>query len=338
MDDMFTNELATTDEYGLKEFKSMYYALNAKPDTLSRAYNSKFILSKDDLIDLNDRIREKVRLTNYQDDGYIATVTVNLANKRSIDFKNWEEFIQHNWTETSHIISIILKWNFNIRLKEYTYPQGHCLVVKITNGLSPEEMLNFIFSGNMEDFDKLSIDGMPVVARVDFIQARLGEELLNIVGEWVDGLNNAIVEKNPVIMLFRKYRKNVAKSIEYISFIIICTLGCAGIYRYINILNATCLGDISLKDVSMLCMLLTGFIIICYLAKDLTYSFARKIYYLLDEYDSTYVFNITKGDANKQNEQIKGNKQTAKSFIMRFILSLIFNVACGIISTLLINQ
>lgn len=338
MDDIVTNELATTDEYGLKEFKAMYYALNAKPDTLSRAYNSKFILSKDDLIDLNDRIKERVRLTNYQDDGYIATITINLANKRSIDFKNWEEFRQHNWTETSYISSVILKWNFNIRLDEYKYPQSHCLVVKITNGLSPEEMLNFIFSGNMEDFDKLSIDGMPVVARVDFIQARLGEELLNIVGEWVEGLNHTVTEKNPVIMLFRKYRKNVAKSIEYISFIIICALGCAGIYRYINELNATYLGEISLKDASVLCMLLTGFIIICYLAKNLTYSFSKKIFYSLDAYDSTYVFNITKGDANKQKEQIKGNKQTAKSFVMRFILSLIFNVACGIISSLLINQ
>lgn len=338
MMDNVNTQIAVTDEMMLKEYKSMYYTLNAKPDSLARAYDGKFVVTKDDLLDINDRVLEKINLSGYQGDGYIATVTVNLLNKRSIDFKNWEEFKQHNWTETSCISSIILKWNFNIRLPQYKYPQTHCLVVKITNGLTPEEMLNFIFSGNMEDFDGLAIDGMPVVARVDFIQTLLGEELLNIVGEWVEGLKKVAIQKNAVVMLFRKYRKVTARIIEYFSFILICILGSATIYNYINKIGAASLGDISLNDVSVLCMLLTGYIIVCYLAKGFTYMFARKIFNLLESYEAIYVFDITKGDRNKKIELEKNTKKTACEFCIKFILSLIFNVVCGIISSLLINQ
>ena len=66
--------------------------------------------------------------------------------------------------------------------------------------------------------------------------------------------------------------------------------------------------------------------------------FARKIFNLLESYEAIYVFDITKGDKNKKIELEKNTKKTAGEFCIKFILSLIFNVVCGIISSLLINQ
>lgn len=79
MDNNIMNqELAVTDESReLAIFKSAYYHLNAKPDSLSRAYPRKVIVTRDDILELNNRINNKI-LLNYQDDGYIATITVNL--------------------------------------------------------------------------------------------------------------------------------------------------------------------------------------------------------------------------------------------------------------------
>ncbi|MEZ3506842.1 MAG: hypothetical protein K1W10_07870, partial [Lachnospiraceae bacterium] len=56
---------------------------------------------------------------------------------------------------------------------------------KISNGLRPEEMLNLIFSGKIEDFEEIETNTFPVAARVDFIEPILGDELLNIVSEWI---------------------------------------------------------------------------------------------------------------------------------------------------------
>lgn len=49
-------------------------------------------------------------------------------------------------------------------------------------------MLNLIFSGKVEDFEEIETNVFPVAARVDFIEPILGDELLNIVSEWIRGL------------------------------------------------------------------------------------------------------------------------------------------------------
>ncbi len=222
MDNIAEKELAVSDERkDLAIFKSIYYQMNAKPDSMSKAYSKKIVINKDDIIDLNRRINEKIRL-NYQNDGYIATVTVSLKDRHVLTFKCWEEFLQHEWTETSCIIGISLQWNFNIRIPDCEKPQNHNLVVKLTNGLRPEEMLNFIFSGNIEDFDEIELNAFPVVARVDFIQTLLGEELINIVGNWVNGLNRNDDFKNPILMLMKKFRQKIALYFEHFSFIREC--------------------------------------------------------------------------------------------------------------------
>lgn len=59
-DNKVEQELAVTDESReLAIFKSAYYQLNAKPDSLSRAYPRKVIITRDDIIDLNSRINKK---------------------------------------------------------------------------------------------------------------------------------------------------------------------------------------------------------------------------------------------------------------------------------------
>lgn len=151
---------ATAESQKLAIYKSIYYQMNAKPDSLSKAYARKVIINKDDLIDLNNRINDRIRL-NYEQDGYIASVTVNLKDKHVITFKCWEEFLQHKWIENSSTVSIVLQWNFNIRVPGYEQPQNHNLVVKLTNGLRPEEMLNLIFSGKIEDFEEVELNTFP---------------------------------------------------------------------------------------------------------------------------------------------------------------------------------
>ena len=337
MDNTIENQLAVSDERtDLALYKSIYYQMNAKPDSMSKAFQQKIIITKDDIIDLNKRINEKIKL-NYQDDGYIVTVTVRLRDRRVLTFKCWEEFLQHEWTETSCIIGISLQWNFNIRIPNYQNPQNHNLVVKLTNGLRPEEMLNFIFSGNFEDFDEMELNAFPVLARVDFIQTILGEELLNIVGNWVDGLSQNSDIKNPLIMMMKKFRFRIANYFEYVSLFVLVAL-IVGIMSFrIRSLNVLKLIDLSIDQLNQIFILVTISIMIIYIFKNIFENMAHTIYEKLSEYGNVYIFNITRGDSNLQNQIQNKDKINGKRILTRFFLSLTFNILCGIIATLLIQ-
>lgn len=336
MDNNIMNqELAVTDESReLAIFKSAYYHLNAKPDSLSRAYPRKVIVTRDDILELNNRINNKI-LLNYQDDGYIATITVNLKDKHEIVFNCWEEFINHEWIESSPISSISLQWNFNVRIPGYSQPQNHNLVVKITNGLRPEEVLNLIFSGKIEDFDEIELNSIPIIARVDFIQVILGEELLNIVGEWVKGLRQNNETKNPIILLMKRYRKKVAQYFEYISLIMMFVLIIGIDSHLINKLGVTVISELTLKQLKLLLIYISSSAMIIYFSKQFFENLAQWVYDKLSEYGQIFIFNITKGDVNFQYKIKNEDKNNAKSIVLRFILTLIFNIGCGIIASIL---
>lgn len=337
MRDNMKNELAITeDEQILKNYKSIYYMLNAKPDSISRAFSKRSLIGIDDLIDLNERIKEKVQM-NYNDDGYIATVTVNFSNKRCIDFRCWEEFLQHNWTENYCVESIILKWNFNIRIPQYPNPQNHKLVVKITNGLRFEEFMNFIFSGHMEDFNEMEMETSPILARVDFINTLLGDEVLNIVKDWVDGLEASEIGKNKVILFARKYRKIVARLVEYISFFMFCFLGVSLLCQQIQNMDVDILGNLTMHQCSYLVALIVMFAVVCSIIKKLSYIIAKSIYNGLEEYGEAYTFKITKGDEKKQKNIQKMDKYHGVMFCVKIVFSGVFNIVCGILSTILIG-
>lgn len=336
MENITEKELAVSDERkDLAIFKSIYYQMNAKPDSMSKAFSKKIVINKADIIDLNRRINEKIRL-NYQDDGYIATVTVSLKDRHVLTFKCWEEFLQHEWTETSCIIGISLQWNFNIRIPDYEKPQNHNLVVKLTNGLRPEEMLNFIFSGNIEDFDEIELNAFPVVARVDFIQTLLGEELINIVGNWVNGLNSNNDLKNPILMLMKKFRQKVALYFEHISLITLVFLLIGLFSNYLKSLNIEKWNNLSMHQFNNICIIIAIEVLILYLFKSFFKNIAHNIYEKLSEYGNVYIFNITRGDSKLQNEIQNKDKTNGKLILIKFFLSLLFNIGCGIIASLLI--
>lgn len=63
---------------------------------------------------------------------------------------------------------------------------------------------------------------------------------------------------------------------------------------------------------------------------------AQKIYERLSVYGSGFVFSITKGDKEKQEEIKDKDDKNAKKILIQFLFSLIFNILCGVISGILI--
>lgn len=324
------------EEKNLALYRSMYYQMNAKPDSMSKVFSQKVVITREDIVELNERVNRKIRM-HYQDDGFIATITVSLSNREVINFECWSEFLDYEWVESTCIKSIILKWNFNIRMPQYEYPQNHVLMVKLSDGLRPEEMLNLIFSGKIEDFDEMDTNTFPVAARVDFIEPILGDELLNIVSEWIRGLKENREKKNPFVVLLRKYRKRVAQYINYFAFIMLAWLGIAIINKLVHGFNVNKFADLTSNQFLILFDCVVVIYIVLFASLKILHNIARKIYDTLAQYGQGFAFSITKGDKKRQDEIRSYDEKNAKSIIAKFVFSLIFNVACGIIATLLVK-
>lgn len=197
-------------------------------------------------------------------------------------------------------------------------------------------MLNLIFAGKIEDFEEIDLNTFPVVARVDFIHTILAEELIAIVGTWVKGLNQNNDLKNPLVLLMKKYRKKIAQYSEYVSMMMLFVLFMGVGSHYIQSINIKSAADISIEQINFLFIIIVIGCMVIYLAKDFFEYAAQSIYDKLSEYGKVYIFKITRGDIQLQEDIQNKDKTSGRIILTRFIFSLIFNVACGIISALLV--
>lgn len=209
------------------------------------------------------------------------------------------------------------------------------LMVKLSNGLRPEEMLNLIFSGKIEDFEEIETNTFPVAARVDFIEPILGDELLNIVADWVSGLKENNVKKNKVVLLMRKYRKRVAQYFNYFAFIMCIILSTSVFNQVVKGFEVDTIAEYSTNQFLTMFNLLVILGTVLFALLKLFESMAQKVYGYLSEYGQMFSFAITKGDQKRQQELKNRDEDNAKKIMARFMFSLIFNVLCGIIATIL---
>src|SRR4051812_16573484 len=79
----------------LQDFKSLYYYLNAKPDTEIKIFNKSRVIEIADIIRLNDNVNGK--LNNHELAGSIATIKVAFTDKRILDISSWNEFLVTQW-------------------------------------------------------------------------------------------------------------------------------------------------------------------------------------------------------------------------------------------------
>ena len=67
-----------------RNFKSVYYMMNAKPDSKTKIFTSDVCIELGDIEELNELITEKFK-SHYNDAGFMINVDVSLENKKSIN-------------------------------------------------------------------------------------------------------------------------------------------------------------------------------------------------------------------------------------------------------------
>lgn len=195
-------EISDHDKF-LKAFESSYWAMTAKADCKSKVFPQRVEIRLEDIYTLNDSVVEKFK-SHYDDAGFSININVNFYGKDSVEYTSWATFEQYNFKTTDEIQSITIVWEYYAKLPKYPVPQKHVLMVKLSDGLRPEEMINLVFTGKLENMQELDAEISPVVARVDFINQMLADELLALVEKWSKGLRNPEDEKNKIIHVFAK--------------------------------------------------------------------------------------------------------------------------------------
>ena len=306
--------------------KSRFYNDNFTPDNLKKVFNKYFTVDIDDIRRLNSMVVEKCKL--HKNLGFIIDVNLRFSNRKQLHFGSWQEFESYNWEEeAASLISFVISWNLNVIFEGQNYPQKHKLIVKLSNGMRPEEMLNVIFSGDLNEVDELENNFFPVVAQVSFTNRTFGNELIDLVGKWVDQLSDPTYTLNRIMKFLKKRKVKISKIIEY-SMIIISITGLIAIssslissYIYEGI-------NISLKKQSLYNSFYcagTSFLF-AFLLIRVSRAVAESIYTTINDYGDIYIFNFTKQDKKK----IGKLKKERKFAIIKLSTLIVFSVLSNI--------
>ncbi len=315
----------------LKNYKAVYNAMTAKPDCRSKAYPKNIIVSIEDIIDLNNRIFQKFK-TQYEDAGFSMNALISLKDREKIEFPNWKTFEEHNWSETAIITGMVLVWEFNVVLPKYEVPEKHTLTVKISNGIKPEEMFALMVSGKLEQIDEIEQNVCPIVAKMDFVDVTIGNEVLNIVSEWVKGLKNSNYEKGKFMLALQKYRRLFAYCINYLTVFISIVLSAKIIKNVFLGFNIKQLGEMYSKQVIKLFSWILICFIACFIINKISFLISNLMFRLLTNYGDEHVFDITKGDKNQQELYRKKEKNDREKFIISIVSIIFINIMCGVVT------
>ncbi|WP_312288521.1 hypothetical protein [Chryseobacterium gleum] len=300
--------------FDIDAFKSIYYWANAKPDTQLKLFRERKIISLSDIHELNTRIGNKLK--NHNIETFLVTLNFVLTEGNIREYASWDEFDRENWQFINQRIQTIsITWDLTFAIPTYHLPQRHTLKVRIGSAIPPKDLFHFMFNTDeTSDLLTLRAEGM---VKVDFINQVLGNELVNIVTEWNEGLKT-MERKNNLQSFLQNYEGYISKSIIYFFPLLILFLG----FIYQNLIIKEL--DLS-KDLNLITLertLLIGATITSIglvLSRFFANQFSRKV----DKFKIPSGILITKGDKTYDDELKIENKNIIKDISGRVLISLI---------------
>jgi hypothetical protein len=293
----------------LDDFKSIFYQLNAKPDTEIRLLRGKKNLELADITSINERISAK--LSNHDVTADIASINFVLSNRKIKDYFTWAEFERENWeTVNEKVRTLSIKWDIAIKLPQYKLPQRHSIKVRIGTEIPPKDIFQLILTS--DDISELMEARTPSICKVDFVNDILALELLNIVSNWYEGLRD-LPDPNPVNSFLRKNGRLLSEIIRYSSPIILLLVS----YQYSDYwLPAIGIEEkISPKNLEALLISFAAFFMggIFF-----GFKFERFIDERIDKFEEYPRFSITRGDRKAVEEFEKTNNKLTNQILIRF--------------------
>lgn len=320
-------ELSQEEKF-IKEHRAMFYRQLAKSDSVTRVFNKTAVIDIEDIYDLNDRITRK--LSHIQNAGYIIQANIKFADGKTKTFPDWKSFSDHTWHESESINNMIITWEFNALFPGLNQPERHTLMVKLSNGLRPEEVLNLVFTGKLEDIQEMDNNLFPIVARVDFVDRDLGDELLNIVGEWSKSLRESTVQKSKFMLFLKRNKASLCSTLSMVTNLVVMFASVWATGNIIKTLEFEVISDITKQQLISIIYTLFSCSFVWIFGKKIIGGITDTLYNRLKMYGDNALFNITKGDKNKQNRLKAKEVNSRWAIVGNLLLTIAINIVCGL--------
>lgn len=316
------NELAMSDEF-LSNFKSMYYTLNATPDTQMKVFNEGKIITLSDIEELCSKVNEKMK--NHE--VIVETVTIHMSFSDGRHEKlSIPEFARKDLKVAAATKTVTINWDFYVKTPGYKVPQRHSLTVRMGSKLRPDEYFKIM----MESDDDSEIESMmaDLVCRVDYVNAVLSEELINRVQGWYESLPEDVQESKIMKFLY-KHSVKLNKLIELLSPIAAILLIFGWTEKYLNANDVSGIFNSSEQLSNVLLWLALSIILVLtskyfgYLVAIANHRRSKK----LQEYSHLL---LTKGDENQRRRAKKNNDSVLRSISINFIAAFLVTIVISL--------
>ena len=194
-------------------------------------------------------------------------------------------------------------------------------------------MLNLLISGRLEEIDDLEKSVYPLAARVDFVNNTISDELLQIVVNWADGVK-VVNENRKFLFGLRKVRRQIAYLLNYITTFVI--LICGVVYINAKLNNNIKIIELNSSDICNFINIIFIFAFIVFVVYKISQLISNYIFKTLDDFGDNHVFDITKNDKKEIKRIEVEEKNKKKHVILNFIFSILINIACGVIASMLV--
>lgn len=308
------------------------------PDNVIKLIPDDVCITKESIIALHNQVISKVRT-------YKSEISINIVikfiNGEILNFTSWESFKIEDFHEyPNRIESIVITWRMKIKFEYINLPQDHALVVKFANGLKPQEMLQMLLLGSIEDSANLESKFQPIVAQSFFTDRTFGNELITVVDKWAKSVKRNSDFTNKLVSNLKKHPIFIAETLRIGTYSIIIYSSFRSFYNYFNqvIIDHSSLKDMFMLTNSKMLKIIFALILLTIslmFAGKLSRWFAKGIFKLIDSYGRSYIFSITKEDFEKSKEFQKNSLFTTIKFIIVVVLNLLVNIFYMIIDHLL---
>jgi hypothetical protein len=292
----------------LDEYKSIFYQLNAKPDTEIRLLRGKKNLELADIKSINEEI--SIKLSNHDVIVDVASINFVLSNRKIKDYSTWAEFERQNWdTVNEKVRTVSIKWDIAIKLPQYKLPQKHSIKVRIGTEILPKDIFQLILTS--DDISELMEARTPSICKVDFVNNVLAVELLNVVGNWYEGLHD-LPDSNPVNSFLRKNGGLISEILRYYSPVVLLLI----FYQYSDYFLPAIGREerITPKNLEALFILLVA---IFTSGIFFGFKFERFIDNRINKFEEYPRFSITRGDRKAVEDFEKNNKKLTNQILIR---------------------
>lgn len=306
-------------DISLETFKSMFYHLNAKPDTEIKLFKKPKLVYKNDITSLNDKVMSK--LGNHNIVTAITSIVISFSKNKTLDISTWQEFVQLDFDLPNYTKYVEITWDFLVSMPNFKNPQRHTVKLRIGTSVKPSEMFHIMFEGE-SDFEVDEASSFAVL-KVNYINQILSTELVNLVTDWYDSLTKP--EKEERLSMW------VSKHFRFIHNLVNLVANIAGVLVGLWLLRLVPM-DLRPKEELLqvgaaLAILWITVYIFGFLGNILDVHIQNKI----DDIKDVQYFRLTKGDENKLTDNKRESGNIIRTIGFELAVTLVVDIVLAVL-------